>query len=419
MNKRLLLIGLGMQGQAALYHLAGCEEFARIMVADSRPDLSALVAGYPASKVKAVPCDASDETRLAGMMGLADVVVEALPAAKALRTGQLAAQQGVPLVSSMYYFNPDGLDAAATAALRVAVDELDHAAKQRGVTLLTEFGMDPGLDLLMAAKAISEFDEVHVFHTYGAGLPAGEARRNPLQYKFSWSPVGVMRSYRRRSRIIRDGQTVEIPALEIFEADKIHSIDVPELETPLECFANGDAHHYAELLGIRSTVRESGRYTGRYPGHCAFWSTVVKSGLLRTEPVQVGGTTVSPAEFMAAALSSERQFQYAPGERDLSFIRVEARGLRNRKPLRVVYELIDYRDLQTGFTAMQRTVGFTMSRGAQLIAMGKLAKPGVLTPLDVPYDDVLPALEPHGIRVTISRTPEPQNKVEPLRDRPA
>jgi hypothetical protein len=49
------------------------------------------------------------------------------------------------------------------------------------------------------------------------------------------------------------------------------------------------------------------------------------------------------------------------------------------------------------------TVGFTMSRGAQLIATGKLSKPGILTPLDVAYDDVLPALERHGIRVKITR----------------
>ena len=68
----------------------------------------------------------------------------------------------------------------------------------------------------------------------------------------------------------------------------------------------------------------------------------------------------------------------------------------------MVYQLIDYRDLATGFTAMQRTVGFTMSRGAQLIAAGRL-QPGLLTPLDVAYEDVLPALEPHGIRVQIRR----------------
>jgi len=315
----------------------------------------------------------------------------------------LAVRCGVPVVSSMYYFNPDGLDAAGVAALRGSVDELDRLAKQQGIPLLTEFGMDPGLDLLMAAKAVSEFDEVHEFNTYGAGLPAGEGRGNPLQYKFSWSPVGVMRSYRRSSILIRNGQAVVIPAQEIFEARHCHQIDVPELGSPLECFANGDAAHYADLLGIRHSLKESGRYTGRYPGHCAFWDTVVKSGLLRNDPVMVQGAAILPAEFMAAALATQPQFQYAGRERDLSFIRVVARGLRQRKPKHVIYELIDYRDLDTGFTAMQRTVGFTMSRGAQLIATGKLSKPGVLTPLDVAYDDVLPALEPHGIRVKITR----------------
>jgi saccharopine dehydrogenase-like NADP-dependent oxidoreductase len=48
---------------------------------------------------------------------------------------------------------------------------------------------------------------------------------------------------------------------------------------------------------------------------------------------------------------------------------------------------------------MQRTVGFTLSIGARLILEGKLRKPGVLTPLDVPYEMVIPALERYGLHV--------------------
>lgn len=399
MSKRVLLMGFGMQGQAALYDLAPRPEFSHIVVADTRPDLESLLTRYPSEKVSGARLDLADEARVSTLMRAVDLVVEALPATLVLRTGQLAAQAGVPLVSSMFYFNPEGLDDAAVAAQRAAIDDLDRQARARGITILTEFGMDPGLDLLMARKAVSEFDEIHVFHTYGAGLPADEARRNALQYKFSWSPIGVMRAYNRASSVVRGGRAEVIPAEEIFEPRHCHSIDVPELGGPLECFANGDAVHYADLLGIRHSLRESGRYTGRYPGHCAFWDTFVKSGLLRSEPVAIRGVSISPSEFMAAALSSDPRFQYAAGERDLSFIRVEARGLRQGKPHHVIYQLIDYRDLATGFTAMQRTVGFTLSRGAQLIAAGKLTQPGVLTGLDVDYDDVLPALEPQGIRV--------------------
>jgi saccharopine dehydrogenase-like NADP-dependent oxidoreductase len=130
---------------------------------------------------------------------------------------------------------------------------------------------------------------------------------------------------------------------------------------------------------------------------------VVKSGLLRSDPVEVRGNAISSAEFFAAALSTQPQFQYAANERDLSLIRVDVSGRKQGRPARVVYQLLDYRDAATGLTAMQRTVGFTMSRGAQLIAAGTLAKPGVLTPLDVAYDDVLPPLESHGIRVQVTR----------------
>lgn len=220
MNKRVLLLGLGMQGQAALYDLASLPEFSHIVAADSRPDLATLVERYAPEKVTAVPLDAFDENRLAALVRDADIVVEALPSTFALRTGQLAARCGVPLVSSMFYSTPEGIDEGAVA-------ELGRVAKERGITILTEFGMDPGLDLLMAAKAVAQFDEVHVFHTYGAGLPAGEARDNPLQYKFSWSPAGVMRSYHRSSIVIRDGATFETPAEEIFEAHNCHAIDVP------------------------------------------------------------------------------------------------------------------------------------------------------------------------------------------------
>jgi saccharopine dehydrogenase-like NADP-dependent oxidoreductase len=397
MSKRLLLIGLGMQGQAALHDLAGRAEFSRIVVADSRPDLDELVARYPREKVTAVHANAADPAYISTLMRDADLVVEALPAALAFSTGELAAHCGVPLVSSMYY-NPEG-----SADRRKSITDLDRLAKQKGVAILTEFGMDPGLDLLMAAKAVSEFDEVHAFHTYGAGLPAGQARNNPLQYKFSWSPVGVMRAYQRPSTVIRDGEALEIPSADIFEPRNCHTIETPELGTPLECFANGDAVHYADLLGIRASLRESGRYTARYPGHCAFWNTVAKSGLLRTEPVAVSDTAISSAEFFAAALAIQPQFHYSASDSDLSLILVNVRGLCRGRSKRVVYQLLDYRDFATGLTAMQRTVGFTLSRGAQLIAAGRLAKPGVLTPLDVVYDDVLPALESHGIRVQITR----------------
>jgi saccharopine dehydrogenase-like NADP-dependent oxidoreductase len=105
-----------------------------------------------------------------------------------------------------------------------------------------------------------------------------------------------------------------------------------------------------------------------------------------------------PAAFTAAVLAAQRQFRYEGEEQDMAFIRADVRGTRAGKPVRIIHDLVDTRDLETGFTAMQRTVGFTLALGARLILDGKLA-PGLRTPLDVPYELVFPALERHGMRV--------------------
>jgi saccharopine dehydrogenase-like NADP-dependent oxidoreductase len=63
--------------------------------------------------------------------------------------------------------------------------------------------------------------------------------------------------------------------------------------------------------------------------------------------------------------------------------------------------MTDRRDLQTGFTAMSRTVGYTASIGAQMIATGKITKRGVLTPVnDIPYVDLKRELGKREIRLT-------------------
>jgi saccharopine dehydrogenase-like NADP-dependent oxidoreductase len=271
----------------------------------------------------------------------------------------------------MYYRDPQEQDAQNIAATERAIRELDAQAKAKGLVILTEFGLDPGLDLILGAAALAELDEVHEFHAYGAGIPGPNARNNPLMYKFSWSPIGVMRSYRRPARIITAGEVVDIDPTALFEPGRHHLLDVEAIGAPLECYPNGDAVHYAELFGIRDTVREMARYTGRLPGHCAFWNVMVKSGFLDSTPLSVGD------------------------------VRVDVRGTRGNKAeaVRVIYDLVDTRDFATGFTSMQRTVGFTLARGARLILAGEPGRHGLLTPLDVPYASVFPALERHGIHV--------------------
>jgi lysine 6-dehydrogenase len=399
MGKRVLLLGLGMQGKAALYDLVSSPEISRIVVVDSRPDLLVSLDWYRSGKVTGRILDAADEASLAALMHDADVVVEALSATLALPVGRLAADCGVSLVSSSYYLNPGEQDAEKIQTVKSQIRQIDRTAAGRGIVILTEFGLDPGLDLILGARALSELDEVREFRSYGAGIPGPSARENPLQYKFSWSIIGVMRAYRRPAKIISVGRVVSLDADKVFETGNYHILELEEIGVALECFPNGDSVRYAELFGIRDSIKEMGRYTCRLPGHCAFWNTMVKCGFLDEQPMRIGEVCVSPIEFTASLLGSQKQFHYADDEQDITFIRVDVQGIRRGKEIRIIYQLIDKRDLETGFTSMQRTVGFTLGLGARLILEGKLAKPGLLMPLDVPYESVIPSLEKHNIRV--------------------
>jgi saccharopine dehydrogenase-like NADP-dependent oxidoreductase len=399
MSPRVLLLGCGAQGRAALHALVSGGDSTHVVVADRDSGVEAIARRYPASGVLARVIDASDESAVESLMRGADVVVEALPGTFALPMARLAARCGVSIVSSMYLRDPQEQDARRIAATELAIGEIAREAKARGIIVLPEFGLDPGLDLIIGTRALADLDDVAEFYGYGAGIPGPKARDNPLAYKFSWSPIGVMRSYRRPARILAGGEPVTIDATTLFEPGRHHVVDLPALGSPLECYPNGDAVHYAELFGVRGTVREMARYTGRLPGHSAFWNVMVKSGFLESAAVSVNGATVSPIEFTTALLASQPQFQYGDGDEDITWIRVDVRGKRHGKGVRVVYDLVDRRDFATGFTSMQRTVGFTLARGARLILDGALGRTGLISPIDVPYDLVFPALERHGIRV--------------------
>jgi lysine 6-dehydrogenase len=404
-KKKILLLGLGMQGKAALYDLTHQSEAYYITVVDNRPDMGAHLARYPSERVTGRRIHVSGEMDLVPLMKNADVVIEALPAPFSLSAAKCAAKMGVSLVNSMYCINPQETDGDRIRIIKETMNEIDRNAQANKVVILPEFGMDPGIDLVLGAKALSEMDEVSEFYSYGAGFPAPGAADNPLKYKFSWSPIGVMRAYLRPAKVISKGQIFEIAAEDIFSKKNIHRLELDEIGVPLECYPNGNSVYYAELFGLKNSVREMGRYACRLPGHCAFWETIAKSGFLNEDPIEVGELSVSPARFTAALLGSQPQFQYAEGEQDMTLIRADVRGKRRGKKTRLIYQLIDRRDLGTGFTSMQRTVGFTMSLGARLILEGRLKKAGLLSPIDVPYDLLAQGLAKHGIRIIRQEQP--------------
>ncbi|MFQ5857663.1 MAG: saccharopine dehydrogenase family protein [Anaerolineae bacterium] len=382
---RILLLGTGLQGKAALHDLARSPFVSRVIAGDA--DIGGLTAyadRLETDKITCVELDAYNHDQVAGLMQSAQVVIALLPTAFHVSIAQLALACGVHLVSASYA--PREFQA------------IGREAEAKGLAILPEFGLDPGIDLVLAGQAIRELDEVHEFYSYGAGVPEPNVANNPIKYKVSWTFEGVLKSYRHPARILRHSHTVDISDKEIFAEENIHMVKIEGLG-PLEAFPNGDVVKYLNAMGTSPTVRNAGRYTMRWPGHCAFWKQLVDLGFLDEAPIRVGDdVTISPRRFVHDLLVP--QLQYQDDERDVTVVRIDTRGIKNGRRKRVIYQVIDWRDLDTGLLAMQRTVGYTTSIGAQMILRGDIQQRGLLSPIkDVPAGIFLDELRQRGIAV--------------------
>lgn len=384
---RVLLLGVGMQGKAALHDLARSEAVSAITAADLDGDGLRRHVGdrYAGRPVRCEELDVADRDALRRLVAAGhDVLIDLLPVPCHRAVNEAAVEAGVHVVNSSYA-DPD-------------LERLAAAAERRGVTVLPELGMDPGIDLVLLAEAVRSLDDVAEIVSYGAGFPEPCAADNPLRYKETWRLEGVLRSYLRSARVVRDGAPVEIPATEIFSTTNTHEVEIAGLGR-LEAFPNEDALRYVVPLGLDlSRLRRMERCVLRWPGHCAFWKSLVDLHLLDDEPVEVGGVAVDRRRFLAAAI--EPHIRYAEGERDVVVVRVEVTGRRGGGMRRVTLELIDYGDEESGLTAMSRSVGFSASIGAQLVGSGVIARRGLLSPArHVPFEAFTKELARRGLRV--------------------
>jgi saccharopine dehydrogenase-like NADP-dependent oxidoreductase len=140
----------------------------------------------------------------------------------------------------------------------------------------------------------------------------------------------------------------------------------------------------------------------RYQGHGAVWRTLSKLGLLEHDPDDKSGG-ISPRQFLRQHL--EPRLRYGDEERDMVILRIEAESVDEHAP-RLVMELIDYRDLDSGLMAMNRTVGYPASIAAQMLAAGEISQIGLLNPVrDVPYDRFREELAQRNLQITVREEP--------------
>ncbi|ORZ34932.1 saccharopine dehydrogenase [Catenaria anguillulae PL171] len=192
--------------------------------------------------------------------------------------------------------HPLALDVNNQQALEAAVAEHDlvislvpythhadviKAAIKHKRHVVTQIGVDPGVDHLWALKTIWETHEaggkILHFTSYCGGLPAPECSNNPLGYKFSWSSRGVLLALRNEAKFIENGQKVVIPGPQLLKSAKPIWTGYPAWA--FEGYPNRDSTPYDKRYGIPE-AQTIIRGTLRYAGFPEFMQAMVDIGFL-------------------------------------------------------------------------------------------------------------------------------------------
>jgi saccharopine dehydrogenase-like NADP-dependent oxidoreductase len=431
--KKVLVLGAGLVAGPLVRYLLDQPEFS-VVVADMEAGRAAgLVGGHPSGAAEVL--DIGDRAALAAAVGRSDLVVSMVPYTFHPLVAELAIEQGKSMVTASY--------------VGPAMRALDARAKARGVILLNELGLDPGIDHMEAMRIIHEVHDdggsVLGFTSYCGGLPAPEANTNPFGYKFSWSPRGVLLASKNSAKFLKDGRIVAIPSEDLFARPEI--IGIPGLGD-FEGYPNRDSVAYREAYGIPEALTVF-RGTLRYPGWCETVRKMVELGLLDDTPKDRSGVTfhglmrelsgaAAGADTKAAVAARLRlepgsavlsrldwlglfeetplraakgsaldnmtalmidRLSYREGERDMIVLQHEflARTGSGRTE-RIVSTLIDY-GIPGGDSSMSRTVGLPAAIGARLVLEGRIDLTGVQVPVHPEiYGPILDELASLGVR---------------------
>jgi len=211
------------------------------------------------TNIKAFTFDAISDEVQAG-----DVVVSMLPGDWHVRLAELCISKQAHFVSSSY--------------IAPEMRGLDDAAREAGVALVNEVGLDPGIDHLMAhwlvadylASNVYDVDNHISFISYCGGVPK---HPNPFRYKFSWSPLGVLKALKSPSKSLRDYAPLNVSR----PWDAISSYAAP-LAAPetFEVYPNRDSIPFMAQYHFDPNwkVKEFVRGTLRLNGWADAWSDV-------------------------------------------------------------------------------------------------------------------------------------------------
>ncbi len=284
--RKVLILGAGMVAKPIIKYLLEKKYFVTVASKETI-NADAVMQGYENCKVVPWAVDQSEE--LDKMIHDHDLTVSLLPWIYHVEVAKYCIKHKKDMITTSYV-KPD-------------MKALEQDCKKAGIIILNELGLDPGIDHMSAMRIIDlvhdKDGKIEEFYSICGALPAPEAATNPLKYKFSWSPKGVIMASNNDGKYLLDNKEVYIPSEDIFKNPlSLNFMEIGELEI----YPNRDSLPYIDLYGIPE-VKSMMRGTFRYPGWCCTVDAMKALNLITTDTYNFTGKTYAE---MVATLINEK-----------------------------------------------------------------------------------------------------------------
>ena len=373
---RMLVLGAGLQGCACAYDLLQRDEVERVTLADIHPrQIAPFLKKAASRRLKLVPLDAARPGGLARVMKGHDAAMCALPYYFNLPAARAAVAAGV-------HFS----DLGGNTEIVLKQKKLDAAARRKGVSVVPDCGLAPGMVNILAAEGIRRVGGADSVRIYVGGLP--QFPEPPLNYQIVYSLEGALDYYTTPSWVLREGKPTRVDAL-----SELESVEFPPPVGTLEAFHTGGGISILPWSHA-GKVRVMEYKTLRYPGHVAIMRPIRELGLIDAAPLTVKGRKVVPRDVFIAAVSPKLT---KPEEPDLVALRIEVTG---KDGGRAGWQLIDRFDQKHGISAMMRTTGYSLAVTGLMQVDGRITRRGVATPDEaVPCGEYVAEMAKRGIEI--------------------
>lgn len=375
---KVAVLGAGLMGKQAAKDLIASSTVEKVYLADLRVEQARqFKEQIQSDKLEVLQLNANNEKELTSVLSKADVAINALFYTFNEKVAKAALKCGVHLVDL------GGHIGGATTAVLALHDE----AVEKGVTIIPDLGVAPGMINILAGHGALKLDRVDEIKLFVGGIPVHP--EPPLEYNHVFSLDGVFDHYTDPSHVIREGELQEVASLS--EIEPIFFEKFGELEA---FHTSGGTSTLTETFSDVKTLEYK---TVRYKGHADKFRLLVDLGFTdREKTVIVDNHEVKVRDVLREVL---KPITALGDKQDAVVMRVVVSGSRMEEEMAYVYDMVALREA-AGVTAMAQATAFTVSVVAQMIGNKTINERGAYPPeLIVPGEEYIAEMAKRGVEI--------------------